>query len=67
MRPIAADELEVFAGADAVAFGAAVDPRALENLRAVLDLSRSRAVFDGDRLVAASGSIGFELTLPGLM
>jgi len=66
VRPIAADELEVFAGADAVAFGAAVDPRALENLRPVLDLSRSRAVVDGDRLVAASGSIGFELTLPGL-
>lgn len=65
MRAIVEDELAAFVRADSLAFGATPDAHAVEDLRGRVDLGRTRAVFDGDDLVAASGTIAFELSLPG--
>ena len=65
MRAIVEDELAAFVRADSLAFGATPDLHAVEDLRGRVDLGRTRAVFDGDDLVAASGTIAFELSLPG--
>lgn len=64
-RPISVEELPAFVEADAVAFGTRPAPRGVETVASWLELDRTRAVFDGDRLVGASATIGFELTVPG--
>lgn len=59
------DELAAFVLADSAAFGTAPGLHAVDDLRAWLDLTRTRAAFDGGRLVGASAAVGFDLTLPG--
>lgn len=67
LRPVREGELEEMARVDHVAFGSAPpDPERLAELRRAIELDRTRAVFDGGRIVAASAAYSFELTLPGL-
>ncbi|MEO6121525.1 MAG: GNAT family N-acetyltransferase [Acidimicrobiales bacterium] len=66
LRPIVDEELESFIRADSSAFGTAPHTDALADVAGWLDLSRSRAVFDDGRVVGASATMAFELTLPGL-
>lgn len=66
VRPITDDELDAFVRTDSTAFGTTPDEHAVDDVRRWLDLERTRAVFDGARLVGASATIAFQLTLPGL-
>lgn len=67
VRPVTDSELEEFFRVVAAAFGSGPsDPEQLADWRKALELERTRAVFAGGRLVAASAALSLELTLPGL-
>lgn len=66
VRPIVEAELEAFVRTDSLAFGTVPDEHAVADVGSWLDLERTRAVFDDGRLVGASATIAFQLTLPGL-
>lgn len=67
VRAIAEDEFEDLVGVDNAAFaGGPPDGERLDEMRRTVELDRTRAVFEGGRLVGASAALSFELTLPGL-
>ncbi|MGH9283531.1 MAG: GNAT family N-acetyltransferase, partial [Acidimicrobiales bacterium] len=67
VRAVAAEEFEDLLRVDNVAFaGGPPGPERLEEMRRTAELDRTRAVFEGGRLVGASAALSFELTLPGL-
>ena len=66
VRPVTDDEFEEFVGVDQAAFGGGPpDPDGLAQHRKAAELDRTRAVFEGGRMVGASGAFSLELTLPG--
>ena len=67
-RPIAPDQWREFRDNMGLAFGwdhSGASARDDEAFRALLDVSRTRAVFDGDAMVATLGAFDLELTVPG--
>ena len=67
IRAVTADEFEDLIGVTQVAFGAPPnDAEALDELRRGIELGRTRAAFEGGRLIGSSAAFAFELTLPGL-
>lgn len=67
LRPVTEDEFEELVRVDHAAFGGGPpDADRLADLRKALEPDRTRAVFEGGRLVAASGALSLELTVPGL-
>jgi len=65
MRQITAEEIPAFLRADSLAFFDALDDADIKRNGPLVDLDRSLAVFDGDRIVATTGAYPFQLTVPG--
>jgi predicted acetyltransferase len=66
-RAVTEDELDELIRVNHAAFGHGMpDAETLADLKKVFVLDRTRAVFDGGRMVGASAAFPFELTLPGL-
>ncbi|HVA92483.1 MAG TPA: GNAT family N-acetyltransferase [Chloroflexota bacterium] len=65
MRSITIDEVPIFLRADSLAFFDILTDADIERERSLVDVDRSLAVFDGDRIVATSGAYPFQLTVPG--
>src|SRR6476619_2192859 len=63
-RPIVASEVESFTRCAAAAFG--VDPRteAVAYAQDYLELDRTVAAFEDDRVVGTSGALSWEVTVP---
>lgn len=67
LRAVTDDEFEELVRVDHIAFGdGPPDADRLADQRKAAELDRTRAVFEGGRMVAASGALPLELTLPGL-
>ena len=67
LRPITDGEFDELLRVDHAAFSSAPsDADRNEDLRKVVENDRTRCVFEGGRMVAASAAFSFELTLPGL-
>ena len=67
-RPIEPDQWREFRDNMGLAFGwdhSGASERDDEAFQALLDVSRTRAVFDGDAIVATLGAFDLELTVPG--
>jgi predicted acetyltransferase len=65
VRPVSDDELPAYIDAEQAAFGEHRDPAELEHERKVIELDRTLAAFEGDRIVGTAGSYSYELTVPG--
>ena len=65
LRPVSGDELPAYIDAEQTAFGGHRDPDELEHERKFIELDRTLAAFEGDRVVGTAGSFSFELTVPG--
>src|SRR5205807_1911260 len=66
IRPIRADEVADFGRTFSIAFGETWDPDDTEAWRPTLEVERTLAAFDREKLVATAAIQSFELTLPGL-
>jgi len=67
LRAITDDEFDELQRVDHAAFASEPsDPDRNGDIRKVIELDRTRAVFEGGRMVGASAAFSFELTLPGL-
>lgn len=67
LRAVTDEEFAEFLRVDHAAFGGGPpDADRVADLRKALELDRTRAVFESGRLVAASGALSLELTVPGL-
>lgn len=66
IRPIAAEELPAFARVLYPAFGLQAGDEEIDEARAVTELDRTLAVFDGAQPVAIGAALSMRLTLPGL-
>jgi len=67
LRAVTDDEFEDLLRVDNAAFGSsAPDAEEVATYRKAIELDRTRAVFEGGRMVAASANLSLELTLPGL-
>ncbi len=64
-RPIEADELPAFHRAMGAGFGYIPDAETTTHWEVTIDFARTLAAFDGDDLVATSGAIALETTVPG--
>ncbi|MGQ0521843.1 MAG: GNAT family N-acetyltransferase, partial [Actinomycetota bacterium] len=66
LRAVTGAEFDELLRVDQAAFSSTEpDPDRAADLRRVADLDRTRAVFDGGRMVGASAAFSFELTVPG--
>jgi predicted acetyltransferase len=65
IRPIGADELVPFVTMLEATAGRRVSDEAVEDARSSYELDRTLAVFEGDTVVAGTGSDVLELTVPG--
>lgn len=65
IRPIAADELAAFAFANSTAFGYNPDPAEEPRVRAILELDRTLAAFDGADIVGTTAIFSFRMAVPG--
>ena len=67
LRAVGDEELEELLRVTHTAFAAAPpDAEHLAEVRRGAELDRTRAVFEGGRMVAGSSAVSFELTVPGL-
>ena len=64
-RTIDIEELPAFARADSLAFGEILSDEAYEIEMAALELDRTIAAFESDRVVGTTASLSLELTVPG--
>lgn len=66
LRAITDDEFDELGRVDHAAFSSAPsDPDRAADLRKVVELDRTRCVFEAGRMVGASAAFSFELTVPG--
>ena len=65
LRPIVDEEYPAWSRTVERAFGAQPSEQEVEDWRLVFERDRSLAVFDGPDIVATTGAISFDLTLPG--
>jgi predicted acetyltransferase len=65
IRPVTAEEFELFLRATERAFGHQPSAEEIENERKMFEPERSLAVFEGDRIVGTTGAFSLELTVPG--
>lgn len=66
LRPVVDEEFDDMVRVTHAAFSSTPgDAESLEELRRVAELDRTRAVFEGGRMVGASAAFSFELTVPG--
>jgi len=65
LRPIADEEYPAWSRTIERAFGAQPSQQEIEDWRLVFERDRSLAVFDGADMVATTGAVSFDLTLPG--
>lgn len=67
LRAVTDGEFDELARVDHTAFAAGPPgPERMAEARRSIELDRTRAVFQGGRMVGASAALSFELTLPGL-
>lgn len=66
LRPITVDERDRFTEAEWTPFGERPTAAQLEGSRNLIELDRTLAVFDVDRIVGVASALSFELTVPGL-
>jgi predicted acetyltransferase len=65
IRPIGEDELEGWARAITTAFGSAYRPAEVERDRHVIELDRTLAAYDGERIVGTADALSMRFTVPG--
>ncbi len=65
IRTIAPQEYQAWGEVLDTAFGAHLTPAELEQERAVAEIDRCLAAFDGDRMVGAAAAASLTMTLPG--
>jgi predicted acetyltransferase len=65
LRPIVDEEYPAWSRTIERAFGAQPSAQEIEDWRLVFERNRSLAVFDGPEIVATTGAVSFDLTLPG--
>lgn len=65
LRPITADEFDVFHRTMGVPFGYDPTPELSQRFRQVCDLERFCAAFDGSQMVATFGAFSLTMTIPG--
>ena len=66
LRAVTEEEFDAFLRVDHTAFGhGPPDEEDAAEFRRLTELDRTRAVFEGGRVVGASAALSFELTLPG--
>ena len=66
LRAVTEEEFDAFVRVDHTAFGhGPPDEEDAAEYRRMVELDRTRAVFEGGRVVGASAGLSFELTLPG--
>lgn len=65
IRPIEPDEFVAFAKATEAAFGDTPDDAAIERWRAICEIDRTLAAFDGQDIVGTTALFSLNLTVPG--
>ncbi|MEE8557563.1 MAG: GNAT family N-acetyltransferase [Myxococcota bacterium] len=65
VRPATQDEIPTMDRAMALAFGGDPRPEDLPHHEALLELDRTRCVFDGDKMVGTLGAYSLEFAVPG--
>ncbi|WP_242659568.1 GNAT family N-acetyltransferase [Thermostaphylospora chromogena] len=65
IRPIAEAEWPVFATVFREAFNSEAPPAVVDRYRALSELDRLLAAFDGDQMVGTAGALSFAMTVPG--
>lgn len=65
LRTVTGDEFVAWGRAIELGFGSEVPEERVERFRPIFDLDRSFAVLDGDRTVATSAVMSFDVSLPG--
>ncbi|MBI3469438.1 MAG: GNAT family N-acetyltransferase [Planctomycetes bacterium] len=65
VRGISEEELPTFLQTMSVPYGFDPSPERVARLQKNFELSRLRAAFDGQRVVATFGSFGLKMTVPG--
>jgi predicted acetyltransferase len=64
-RSLREDEIDAVIDAQGLWFGEGISPRERERERSITDPDRYFVALDGDRIVAGTASVRFQLTLPG--
>ncbi len=64
-RPISADELETFQRVMSIPFSFDLDDESSQRFARIFEVSRLRAAYDGDDMVATFGALSFQLAVPG--
>jgi predicted acetyltransferase len=65
IRAVTEDEYPAFVGAVAFQFAEDIHPDDVAAYRPVTELDRTRAVFEGDRIVATAETLTFRMAVPG--
>lgn len=65
LRPVTEDEWPAYVRAVSAAFGGHPTDEEYDEWRAVCEIDRSLAAFEGDRIVGNAGAFSLELTVPG--
>jgi len=65
LRPIAPDEFEAFARANATGFSADVNLEGLEQTRDYFEFDRSLVALEGEEMAGTTAIFSFDLTVPG--
>jgi hypothetical protein len=65
IRAATDDDIPALVRADWAAFSGQPDETQIADSRAFLEVDRTWAAVDGDRIVGAGGAISLELTVPG--
>lgn len=65
LRPVTEEEWPAFVRAVSAAFGSHPSDEEYDEWRAVFEIDRTLAAFEGDRIVGNAGAYSLELTLPG--
>src|SRR4029453_5101680 len=63
-RPVAEAQLPAFLEAEHIAFGQHTTSEHVDAYRDLLELGRTLAAFDGDRIVGTTAAYSFEVTVP---
>lgn len=65
IRPIVPEEFDDFGRSDAASFGFDYHPDQMGDAKAVLELDRTLAAYDGDEIVSTGAIFTFDVTVPG--
>ncbi|SDG31595.1 Predicted acetyltransferase [Sinosporangium album] len=65
IRPMTESDWDAFCGIWEEAFSSQMAPENIERFRKLIELDRTLAAFDGDRMVGCTAIFSFEMTVPG--